>query len=160
MLQQPRGVWEAHCVPCPVRRGVCSTAPAPPPIRNLTRFPTALLGRYDIIGWPAIVVLVCGRLLTEAVRSIIWISCKWLLVGRLRTSRSVSRTTMFRWRVGRLIGVELQSTFALLRGTVLLNHLLTTLGAAVDRDAVVYTTDVHDWDLVQLDARATLLDSG
>ena len=103
-------------------------------------------------------VLVCGRLLTEAVRSVLWIGCKWLLVGRLRTSRSASPTTMFRWRLGRLIGVELQSTFALLRGTVLLNHLLTALGAAVDRDAAVYTTDVHDWDLVQLDARATLLE--
>jgi len=80
------------------------------------------------------------------------------LVGRLRTSRSASPTTMFRWRLGRLIGVELQSTFALLRGTVLLNHLLMALGAAVDRDAAVYTTDVHDWDLVQLDARATLLE--
>ena len=111
---------------------------------------TFVFSLAGIIGWspmiilPLLFVLLFLSELLTAATSAVWLTClKWLLVGRLRPSDASAgsqRLTFLRWRVGRIIQVELEPTFDLIRGTVLQNYLLRALGARVSASAVIETT--------------------
>ena len=111
---------------------------------------TFVFSLAGIVGWspmtilPLLFVLLFLSELLTAATSAAWLTClKWLLVGQLRPSDASAgpqRLAFLRWRVGRIIQMELEPTFELIRGTVLQNYLLRALGARVSASAVIETT--------------------
>ena len=100
-----------------------------------------------------------SRLLISCVVILISICLKWLLVGRLRPTDAPHRwpvLAQFRWRSGRIIHAQLEPAFEFFRGTAILNYILRALGARVHRSATIETTQIFDWDLVELGPHAVL----
>jgi non-ribosomal peptide synthetase-like protein len=103
--------------------------------------------------------LVYSRLLVSCVVTLIYICLKWLLVGRLRPTDAPHRwpvLAQFRWRSGRIIHAQLEPALECFRGTSIMIYILRALGARVHSSATVETTQIFDWDLVELGPHALL----
>ena len=62
----------------------------------------------------------------------------------------------FRWRSGRIIHAQLEPALECFRGTAILNYILRALGARVHCSATIESTQIFDWDLVELGRHAVL----
>ena len=61
-----------------------------------------------------------------------------------------------RWRMGHVIKDRLESTFSFVSGTAFFTALLRSLGARVERGAVVDSVSIWDWDLMHFGPRAVV----
>jgi non-ribosomal peptide synthetase-like protein len=104
--------------------------------------------------------LVYSRLLISCVVTFISVCLKWLLVGRLRPTPDAPHRwpvlAHFRWRSGRIIHAQLEPALECFRGTSILTYILRALGTRVHRSATIETTQIFDWDLVELGPHAIL----
>ena len=114
---------------------------------------------YGLGNLPLAFALVYSRLLVSFVLTLIYICLKWLLVGRLRPTDAPHRWPVlahFRWRSGRIIHTQLEPALECFRGTAILNYILRALGARVHRSATIESTQIFDWDLVELGPHTVL----
>ena len=119
----------------------------------------AKASHYGLGNLPLAFALVYSRLVISFVVTLICICLKWLLVGRLRPTDAPHRwpvLAQFRWRSGRIIHAQLEPALECFRGTAILTCILRALGARVHRSATIETTQIFDWDLVDLGPHSVL----